>query len=87
MSDKELILQSLEPLFKEAEEKGLWFRSYYQSVEFTPKELKAQHAQGCYIWGARSWKLFDPKELLRDPEKEKRVAEEHNKAILARMKR
>ena len=57
---RESILAGLEPLFKEAEEKGFWFRSNYQNSEFSPQELRAEHAKGSFIWGAVNWQLFDP---------------------------
>lgn len=62
------ILESLEPLFKEAAEDGLWF--YYQGIAglmiFSPKELKAKHAEGKMIWGPSNWRLVDPSKDLRN---------------------
>lgn len=43
MSD---IIKLMEPMIKEAEEKGLWLESTYQNIPFSPKELRAKQAQG-----------------------------------------
>jgi hypothetical protein len=58
--DPKEILASLEPLFKEAEEKKLWFHCNYQDMWFSPKELRAAHAEGRLIWGPVNWRLRDP---------------------------
>jgi hypothetical protein len=62
---KEKILKNLEPMFKEAEEKGLWFRSRYQDLWFSPSELKEKHSEGRFIWGKENWELRNPKELIK----------------------
>lgn len=87
MSNKESILKSLEPLFSQAEKEGLWFRSNYQHIELSPKELKVEHANGRFIWGFSNWNLFDPKTLLKDPDEEYRKAVLFNNKITERMKR
>lgn len=60
MNDRERILESLEPLFQEAEEKGLWFYTEYQSLWFSPKELRKQHEKGRFLLSPVSWRLRAP---------------------------
>lgn len=59
---KTAILADLQPLFKEAEEKGLWFYGAYHDIWFTPDELRKKHAEGKFLWGAVNWKLRHPSE-------------------------
>ena len=59
------ILESLKPLFKEAQEKNLWFQGNYQCIWFSPPELVAQHLTGLYVWGPENWRLADPFEHLQ----------------------
>ena len=61
---KEEILLSLEPLFKEAAEKGLWFRCSYQDLIFSPAELRKAQQEDRFLWGDSNWRLFDPAEHL-----------------------
>lgn len=60
----------LEPLLQRAEKEGKWLRCTYQGIEFSPKELREENANGHFCWGPVNWFLFDPKEKLRDPEEE-----------------
>jgi hypothetical protein len=75
---KEKILKSLEPMFKEAEEKGLWFNSKYQDLWYSPSELKEKQSEGRFIWGKENWELRNPKELIKEHE---RAIEYRNKEI------
>lgn len=61
-TEKQLAIESLEPLFRQAEAEGLWFFSPYQQLWFSPKMLRARQAEGRFIWGACNWKLRDPME-------------------------
>lgn len=54
------ILNSLEPLFYRAEKEKLWFFCRYRQLWFSPKELRARHLEGRFIWGACNWELRDP---------------------------
>lgn len=63
-----LILDTLEPLFKEAEQENLWFYSNYQDMWFSPEELRKQHANGKFVWGATNWTLRSPYEKLEQLE-------------------
>lgn len=64
-----LVVESLAPLFKRAEAEGLWFHCGYQNLWFSPKQLKAEHDRGRFIWGAVNWTLRDPKVRLAQLEK------------------
>lgn len=79
------ILESLEPLFREATAKKLWFRCHYQGIIFTPQELRKEHAQQKFCWGPVNWELIDPKKLLKDEEKELAAIRRHNDEIKQRM--
>jgi hypothetical protein len=59
-------VESLKSLFEEADKKGLWFFSNYQSIWFSPKELREQHKQGRFQWGAANWQLRDPYEQFAE---------------------
>lgn len=76
-TNKEQILASLDPLFKEAEEKGLWFYCDYQQLWLSPKELKKHHKDGIFIWGAMNWQLRDPNDLLILAEEKIRKAKDN----------
>jgi hypothetical protein len=54
---------SLEPLFKEAEEKELWF--FHESNEvgeiwFSPEYLRHKQSEGEYVWAPEHWELRNP---------------------------
>jgi hypothetical protein len=54
---------SLEPLFKEAEEKELWF--FHESNEvgeiwFSPEYLRHKQSEGEYVWAPEHWELRSP---------------------------
>lgn len=87
VQEKQTILEELEFLIKEAEEKGWWLRSHYQQLEFSPRELRESNAQGRFIWGPVNWELIDPKTLLKDEEKELHSLRKHNATIEHRMKK
>lgn len=57
-------LDSLAPLFERADREGLWFTCTYQSLWFSPAELRAQHAKGSFLWDARNWSLCNPQDLV-----------------------
>lgn len=63
-TQKEKILEELEPLFKEAEEKGLWFWVNYQDLWFSPSELRRNHEMDRYVWGKINWVLRNPHEKI-----------------------
>lgn len=63
METKESIIESLQPLFWEATQKGLWFHCNYQDMWFSPKELRAAQAKGNFVWGPVNWTLKPPQAL------------------------
>jgi len=63
------VLDGLEPMFKEAEEKGLWFYCFYQAMWFSPTELREEQANGKFRWGAVNWKLRNPQDELKSLDK------------------
>lgn len=61
--EKQAILLSLEPLFKQAEEKGLWF--FHESSEagevwYSPEGLRLEQSRGEYVWAPEHWELRSP---------------------------
>jgi len=62
------ILLSLEPLFKEAEEKELWF--FHESNEAgeiwcSPEHLRLKQFEGEYVWAPEHWELRSPLGYLK----------------------
>jgi len=59
------ILESLEPMFKEAKEKGLWF--YLDDIDewVAPDELRKNIMGGKFIWVPSNWILRDPREHIK----------------------
>lgn len=82
---RQRIIDSLEPLFQRAREKGLWFRSNYQGFHFSPKEFRERLAKGECCWGPVNWELIDPNTLLKDEALEAKKVREHNVEIRKRM--
>ena len=65
--EKQAILMSLDPLFQEAEEKGLWF--YHKSDEAgeiwcSPEYLRFKQSEGEYVWAPEHWELRNPVRCL-----------------------
>lgn len=76
MSEKEKILQSLEPLFERAKRNKLWFHCGYQDLWFSPQELRAEQANGRFIWGPVNWNLRSPYELINELKTEIKKSEQ-----------
>jgi len=57
-------LATLAPMFEKAEREGLWFRSFYQNLWFSPAELKAEQAKGQFCWDYENWELRNPQDKL-----------------------
>lgn len=83
---KNEIISSLEPLFREANKTGKWFFSPYQAMWFSPRELRDAHARGRFVWGPVNWQLRDPRELLTDAEKSLKDAEVRLERTKARLR-
>lgn len=65
--EKQAILMSLDPLFQEAEEKGLWF--FHKSEEAgeiwcSPEHLRFKQSQDQYVWAPEHWELRNPVRYL-----------------------
>lgn len=78
-------LEDLNKLIDQAEREGKWLESYYQGISFSPHELRREVNQGNFRWGVTNWRLIDPKDLLRDEEREVRAIRSHNEKIRYRM--
>lgn len=57
------IIKALEPMFKQADAEGLWFRSSYQDIWLSPDELRRYQADGKFVWGPINWELRNPIQL------------------------
>ena len=65
---EQAIIRSLEPLFEEAETKGLWF--FHESSEVgevwcSPEYLKLEQSRGKLIWAPEHWELRSPSGYLK----------------------
>ena len=65
--EKQAILTSLQPLFQEAEEKGLWF--FHKSDQAgkiwrSPGYLRLKQSEDEYIWSPEYWELLNPGRYL-----------------------
>ena len=86
VSKRDEILKSLEPLFKTAEESGLWFYCYYQDLWLSAQELRISQSNGRFIWGADNWQLRDPQERVSELERAMSVMEKQLNDFKSRMK-
>lgn len=62
------IIESLQPLIREAREKGLILRTPYQGIELTPDEFEAHLAKGEFVWGPVNWTVQPPTPKDETPE-------------------
>lgn len=62
MATRHEVAAELEPLFWKAEREALHFYSPYRNLWFSPAELRREHLDGKFLWGAQNWKLRDPSE-------------------------
>ena len=63
---KEMIIDTLQPLFEKAKREGLWFYSPSQDLWIAPEELEIEQKRGRLVWGAINWILKNPQERLND---------------------
>jgi hypothetical protein len=68
--DRQVILDSLAPLFKRARKEKLLFSNKYQGIIFTPDELEGNQKVGRFIWGIENWELINPIDYIQDLEME-----------------
>ena len=64
----------LAALITKAETEGKWLHCSYQDLWFSPAQLRAENAQGRFVWGVVNWNLRDPKERLARLEQEAKNA-------------
>ena len=81
------ILDSLQPMFEEARDRGLFFFHggfHAGPIWYSPDELAELHGQGKLIWGPVNWELRAPSELVkqkrRDAQRHRESAERCDKA-------
>ena len=55
------IIDMMQPMLAQAKREGLVLWNRYRDQSFTPQELEAQWAQGCFIWGPDNWELRRPR--------------------------
>ena len=63
MTESDQIIESLQPLFKQAREEKLLFRSVYDGTYFTPDELEYNQKHGTFVWGTDNWELQRPLDI------------------------
>lgn len=82
---KEDIIAELQPLFEEAEEKGLWFFTPYQKKWFSPQELRHEHENNRFLLCAINWELRYPNERLEELKQQKNSIENEIRRFRKRM--
>ena len=61
MTQKEIIIKGLQPLFTKARKKYLWFYCRYQGLWFHPDSLEhLQNVENRFVWGFINWELRKP---------------------------
>jgi len=86
---KESDIAALEGLFKRAQDEGLWFFHGGLSgpISLSPRELRAEQAEGNLVWGAVNWDLRDPKTLLDNIDREISALERKRQELQERIAR
>lgn len=64
------------PLLAEAERTGKWLYCGYQSLWFSPRQLREAQANGKFRWGPVNWKMRDPRERLEEAKRNLAVAQD-----------
>lgn len=75
------VQDSMVDMFKEAEEKKLWFFSQYQQIWLSPDELRKYQENRRFRWGPVNWQLRDPQEYLDQLDKEIKHLQEKRELI------
>ncbi len=78
---------AMAPLFEEAERTGKWFWCNYQSLWFSPRQLRAENAKGSFRWGPVNWKLRNPQERLAEAKRRAENAQAEVDRIALEIKR
>jgi len=73
---------NLVPMMERAKKEGLWFRSHYQHLWFSPEDLEEEWKNKKFLWGACNWTLLKPEERLSVINKKiKRLEEQKSRFI------
>jgi hypothetical protein len=86
MSEKQIILDGMKPLFERARKEKLIFRSTYRGAIFTPDELEKKQADGYFIWGPVNWELVEPGGIIAGLKKDIERAQREYQRFLDRIK-
>ena len=86
---EQAILLSLQPLFEEAEAKGLWF--FHESNEAgevwcSPEYLRLEQAKGSMVWAPEHWELRSPSAYLKKLAMQAEATVEEYNEMAARLK-
>jgi len=65
-----------EPLIAQAERDGMWLWCHYQSIWFTPADLRAQQANQKFLWSVDQFHLRSPDEYIEQYEEKVATADE-----------
>jgi hypothetical protein len=63
MSERQIILDGLKPLFEKARREKLLFHSYLGDI-FAPDELERLQAEDLFVWEAKNWELVKPEQMI-----------------------
>ena len=87
MSERDIILEDLAPLFERAERDGLWFHNTYRDLWFSPAELRAHHKNGNgeFVWSSIHWTLRDPRERLKEYDRQSERLKNEIQSFVDRM--
>jgi hypothetical protein len=81
------IKKGLEPMFKEARERGFWFYTSYHDLWFSPDELEQAQSEGRFMWGAVNWQLRNPYERLNELDARTRNAQQARDDFMQRIRK
>ncbi len=73
-------MTTLGELISQAERESKWLFCNYQSLWFTPEELRAANADGRFRWGSMNFILRDPSERIKQLDQKVIEAEQAAKA-------
>ena len=75
----------LATLMDQAKAEGLWFRSNYQDLWFSPAELQVHWDKGEFRWGACNWELRKPTERAEELAAERDAIERQRLQFIERL--
>lgn len=62
MTEREAVIEGMEPMLRKAKLEGLYLHCAYQDIWFSSDELREEQSRGSFCWGAVNWTLRDPAE-------------------------